>query len=448
MFFLLVRDSGREPAVRIEAQDGIEIGRSPDSQCVLTDPNVGRKAAKIVEDHGVFYVEDMGSTNRTSLRGGRKLAKGEREPLRAGLVIELGRSSVEIGEDRAASDEQTNAGDATNADETGFGEATMLASPSSFGARPPKSAPRPESDDMANTLVGKSPPAPPPAPTPAPPKRPAPVAQQPAPVVRQAPPPQPAPKPVPTTDTGPSSSTSDFLGPGGIGSGTQSIRPLSGDLGALGAMITRRPRLVIVNEADRRIVPIERMVTMIGRESGDCRIDHKAISQPHAMIRFISATNNFQIEDRKSRNQTFVGGLALNPNAPQLLSPECLVRFGPIEAVFVVDRDGENVPIPAAQYAGALRYLQAQNQATPEQIRTAQEDAKQSGRHVGESLMVAGVISARVWTKAFENGQSMAQPAGSLPSGRRALVMIVIGVVVVGLVLAWLFRTQLGFGPK
>src|SRR6185295_9060213 len=96
MFFLLVRDSGREPAIRMQAQAGIEIGRSPDSQCVLGDPNVGRKAAKIVEERGVLYLEDMGSTNRTSIRGGRKLAKGEREPLRHGLMIDLGRSSIEI----------------------------------------------------------------------------------------------------------------------------------------------------------------------------------------------------------------------------------------------------------------------------------------------------------------------------------------------------------------
>jgi len=474
-FVLLVRDSGKEPALRIEAQSGIEIGRSPECRCVLSDPNVGRKAAKIVEHGGVFYVEDMGSTNRTAIRGLRKLSKGEREALRHGLVIEVGRSSIEIEEIRAVPDDKTDAGIADGGggdDETGFGEKTLVAGAASPMTRPAPAVPDQSLDDAMLTMRGPSTPAPTPAPpppkraapTPAPaPPRPAPApaptrAQAPAPAPAPAPPRpataapepalEPAPRPVPRLHESSHSSTADFMGPGGIGSGTQNIRPDTGDLGALGTMITKRPRLVIVNEADRRIVNLERLVTMVGRESGECRIDHKAISQPHAMIRFVSATNNFQIEDRKSRNQTFVGGIALNPEVPQLLPPESLVRFGAIEAVFVVDRDSENAAIPPAQYAAAVRYLIANNQITQEQARAAQEEAKLGAKHVGEALMIAGVVSARNWTRAFENGKTMAAQEVSQPRSRRALWMIVTGVVVVLLVLAWVFRAKLGFGGE
>jgi pSer/pThr/pTyr-binding forkhead associated (FHA) protein len=433
MFFLLVRDSESENVVRLEARSGIEIGRSPDSQCVLSDPNVGRKAAKLVEERGELFVEDMGSTNRTSIRGGRKLAKGERERLRHGLVIEVGRSSIEIEEVRPVPDDKTDHGDATNPaqDQDDMGAATIVA-----GAL----------DDR--TLPG----TPPPPPKPAPPVRvqrapaPAPVAKRAEPVVlpplvaRPAPEVAPAPSPVPQEEAPEPSRASDLFSSGGLGGGTQSIRPVTGDLGALGALITRRPRLVIVNEADRRVVPIEEMEVTIGRESGPCRIDHKAISEPHATIRFVAATNNFQIQDRKSRNQTFVGGLALNPEQPQLLAPECLVRFGPIEAVFVVDRDSENVEIPAVRYAGAVRWLVAQNQITPVQAKAAQDEAKPGGKHVGEALMMAGVVNARAWNKAFESGSNLVPPSAAFSGGRRTFGVIAIVIVLIALALFWIFR--------
>ena len=184
-FFLLVRDSGKEPAIRIKAQTGIEIGRSPECRCVLTDPKVGRKAAKIVEQGGVLYVEDMGSTNRTAIRGVRKLAKGEREILRHGLVIDVGRSSIEIEEIRAVLDDKTDAGDATGAggdDETGFGERTMVTGAPSPGTRPAPVVPDQSLDDPPPRPAPLPPrPAPPPKPSRAAPAAPAPTACSPAP---------------------------------------------------------------------------------------------------------------------------------------------------------------------------------------------------------------------------------------------------------------------------
>ncbi|HUR29069.1 MAG TPA: FHA domain-containing protein [Planctomycetota bacterium] len=430
VFFLLVRDGGREPAVRIEARPGLDIGRSPDCQCVLKDGNVGRKAARVVEERGVYYVEDSGSVNRTNVRGGKKLEKGERERLRHGMVIEVGRSSIEIEEQRTSLDDATDAGDRTDPGDDLMGDQTLVAGLSG--------------DDLGGlrTMVEQKPPAPP-APRVPPQREPAP-----RPSVPRSVEPPPAARPVPAASAARTpepvrpQSTADFMGQSG--SGTQSILPISGDLGALGTMITRRPRLVIVNEADRRVVPLERMVTTVGRESGECRIDHQAISQPHAAIQFVSKVNNFQIEDLKSRNQTFVGGVVLNPGVSQLLAPECLVRFGPIEAVFVVDRDDENAEIPAAQYAGAVRSLLAQNLISPAQAKAAQEEAKPGGKHVGEVLLLSGVIGARAWTKAFASGSSLQPAAVTLQSGRRAWILM-LAFVVAALILAFVFRAKLGF---
>ncbi len=473
MFFLLIRDGGREPAKRIEATNGMDIGRAPDNQCLLADPNVGRKAARIVEASGVFYLEDLGSVNPTSIRGGRKLAKGQREPLRHGMVIEVGRSSIEV-EEEAASD-ATGFEDATSPDEitgadlpdrTPYGDDVFdRTMPGNIPLPPPRHEQEP---DPLVTLVGPSAKEPPQRATPPAPKAALKRPQAPAPkaslersaaaapkasLERGAPAAARAvPKPVPIEEPPPASgsSTADFSDAaavsGTMGGGTQSIRPMSGDLGAIGALITRRARLVIVNEAIRRIDKIEKPVVTVGREQGEIRIDHRAISQPHSTIRFIDATMNFQIEDRRSKNQTFVGGLALTPDVPQLLAPECLVRFGPIEAIFVVDRDCENAVIPPEHYAGAVRHLVAQKQITQEQARVAQEEAKSGEKHVGEALMMSGAVSGRAWTKAFEQGKVLHHAAPSAGGGRTLKLVIGLVLLVAVLVLGWIFRAKLGLG--
>ncbi len=486
MFFLLIRDGGREPAIRIEATNGMDIGRAPDNQCLLADPNVGRKAARIVEARGVFYLEDLGSVNRTSIRGGRKLAKGEREPLRHGMVIEIGRSSIEI-EEPVASDvtgieDATNPDDATGADlpdRTPYADdvfdRTMPGKEDVFDRTmpgnielPPARPNTPPEPDPLLTVIAPSAKAPvqrpaPPAPkasversAPAAPKaareRSVPAAPKAA-LERSAPAAAKAvPKPVPVEDPAPASGPStpnfrDAAAVGGtMGGGTQRIRPMSGELGAIGALMTRRARLVIVNEAIRRIDKIEKPVATVGREQGEIRIDHRAISQPHAVICFIDATMTFQIEDRKSKNQTFVGGLALNPDSPQLLSPECLVRFGPIEAVFVVDRDSDNAVIPPEHYAGAVRYLISQNQITQEQARAAQEESKSGDKHVGEALMLSGAVTGRGWTKAFEHGKLMPHKAPAAAGGRTLKLVIGLALLLVVVLLCWIFRAKLGLG--
>lgn len=227
------------------------------------------------------------------------------------------------------------------------------------------------------------------------------------------------------------------------GSGTQSIRPVTGDLGAIGELISRRPRLVVVNEAIRRSFPLQGKLVLIGRESGDCVIEHKAISQPHAAIRYVDAVRSFQIEDRKSKNQTFVGSVALNPDTPQPLTPECLVRFGPIEAVFVVALDSDNNQIPAAWYAAAVRALLAQQQVTPEQVRAAEAEAAKGDCHVGEALMLAGAIPARTWARAFEIGK-LTPPDADSKGGRRGLWIALgaLALFAIGAAL-WFFRAKL-----
>jgi hypothetical protein len=241
--------------------------------------------------------------------------------------------------------------------------------------------------------------------------------------------------------------------------GTLKISP-ENPLAVIGALTNAAARLVIVNDADRRIVPIRVAEFLVGRKRdgesstppGDrperLAFAHPGVSERHAMIRFVLRTNSFQISDLGSRNQTIVGTLALNKDVLQPLAPETLICFGPIEAVFVVSRDASNELIPASRYATALQFLLADKQITAEQARMATAEAAAKGdRHVGEALMLAGILSARAWTRAFEQAATYRPPPQPVGSTRRWIWIAVAALTVIVLgALAWIFRGALGMG--
>ncbi|NMB08245.1 MAG: FHA domain-containing protein [Tissierellia bacterium] len=67
----------------------ISIGRSNNNEIVLKDPYISKNHLKIVEDEGVFFIEDLNSANGTYLNGERimdvvKIKNGDR--IRVGQV--------------------------------------------------------------------------------------------------------------------------------------------------------------------------------------------------------------------------------------------------------------------------------------------------------------------------------------------------------------------------
>jgi pSer/pThr/pTyr-binding forkhead associated (FHA) protein len=67
---------GREPGERIDVNDGITLGRSPTADVQIDDPFASSVHARIFLRGEFMYIEDMGSTNGTSLNG-RQLRKPE-----------------------------------------------------------------------------------------------------------------------------------------------------------------------------------------------------------------------------------------------------------------------------------------------------------------------------------------------------------------------------------
>jgi FHA domain len=71
----------------------ILIGRANDSTLVLTDDYASTRHARISENNGVWYLEDLGSTNGTYV--GHTKVTGP-VPLEAGVVIRIGKTAMEL----------------------------------------------------------------------------------------------------------------------------------------------------------------------------------------------------------------------------------------------------------------------------------------------------------------------------------------------------------------
>lgn len=71
----------------------ILIGRANDSTLVLTDDYASTRHARISETNGVWYLEDLGSTNGTYV--GQSKVEGP-IPLEAGVAIRIGKTVLEL----------------------------------------------------------------------------------------------------------------------------------------------------------------------------------------------------------------------------------------------------------------------------------------------------------------------------------------------------------------
>jgi predicted component of type VI protein secretion system len=85
---LSVRKGPEEGQVFPLAATTIILGRDPMSDIVLTDPEVSRQHARLLETEHGYSIQDLGSTNGTFVDGRR--LKGEPLPLSPGDVITMG----------------------------------------------------------------------------------------------------------------------------------------------------------------------------------------------------------------------------------------------------------------------------------------------------------------------------------------------------------------------
>ena len=93
----LMRRGGSTSAPLLLVLDGADtdrllVGRHPRCDVVVSDPSVSRRHAQITLRDGVWVIQDLASTNGTSVNG----ARVGRMALQAGDVVALGSQSIQI----------------------------------------------------------------------------------------------------------------------------------------------------------------------------------------------------------------------------------------------------------------------------------------------------------------------------------------------------------------
>ncbi|MEW6744293.1 MAG: FHA domain-containing protein [Planctomycetota bacterium] len=380
---------------------GLTLGRHPGSGCVLTDAYASADHARVVRVGDKLCVEDLGSSNKTRIENGPVLLKGERYVLQPGVVIVIGRTRLEVIREVQEIEEPTP-------------PAAIPGSRESSAPVEKAAAQHPREEIGEHVSPGSTP------------------HQQPR---------EPAEGRLPARDA--VASNEDHR-PSGMASSEprEGATAYTGTVPGAGASVgglvyearfrAAHPRLVIAHQGLGRIVNVISEQFTIGRRRNaepDCVINHQGLSGLHARI---SARGlRFLIEDLGSTNGTCLGNEMIPPHAARELLPESYLRFGGVEAIFMVDTDADGREIDARLYDAALDLLVAESRLPSQDRASAVREAKAKKCRASELLLSHGRLSARDWAEAFQRAGLLLAMREETHMRRRRLYLIVTVILVV-----------------
>ena len=374
---LQVIESG-QPSREVVAQEGMTIGRHPDCALVLTGPFVSGRHAQVVADGEALAIMDLGSNNGTVVGDGVVLRKGDKQLLKDGMSINMGGARMLVC--GAGDGSQTRLGRAFAADMT-------IAAGLTNEARPVQ-----------------------------------PVAK-----VELTPPPTPEPTPEPTPAS--PAPASPVLPESGLG-GTVFANLDNATAGMQTKLDHMGARLLLLNEADLRVIELRSPETLIGRSSSaDCSLANRGVSSRHAKIEFRPSSNLFFLKDLGSSNGTQVDGVPLDANAPHELSPDSYIRFGTVDALFLQSMDAGFHVVSSERHENAARLLTARGQIPSSVVKKAQEDAAEQGVALGEVLLLGQHVEPREWARSVKDAQVASTLQHLTPvSSKRILFWVAVGL--------------------
>jgi pSer/pThr/pTyr-binding forkhead associated (FHA) protein len=415
--------------------DGVIFGRSSKCSCVLSDVTVSGAHARILERDGRLVLEDLGSENKTRISGGPTLSEGEMYVLKPGTVFQMGLTVVELRNDKAVPGKNSFA---TTSDPTRatplYDEVTAVQGP-----------PEPEADESARwgrtTQIG----------TPDKEETTQPKSDDDASPATSVPltPPQPAAvneplrvPPVPTQDPHSSAGAESDLDDSGsygrtIDFGAGDGSGLHAKLAAEGSLLASHARLVLASLTDRRVEPITTARFTIGRgKESRCRLSHLAISTPHATITFEPNESRFFVRDDGSRNHTYLGGKLIGPGVPHELTSNTHLRFGPVDALFLVEIDPDGVKLPEGRQQLAAQILMENGTITAAQKNYAEKQARDRDQQLGEALLLSPEpITVKHWVNAMEQAKYLEIVSGRGKQPTRIWVATCVVLLLVSLIL-------------
>jgi pSer/pThr/pTyr-binding forkhead associated (FHA) protein len=401
---LVVYEESR-PVRKVPVVDQLLIGRGAECSLQLGDGSVSTRHARIVRDGAAFLIEDLGSHNKTVIEGGQSLGRGQRAALRSGMRLLLGRVRLGVEGSPAAKTPAAAAEDL---------EAT-LQDPPELELTLQQGAEDDASEDVGEDTVVPS--------VPEQVREPArvPASEKPA----------GAPARIPAVKAAPENV--------GVDSGTLVPSVPDPAIAAHGFLKGLKPRLVVDNDVFRKLVELESGELTVGRKQGGLVINHPLISSPHARIFLDGRHGRLFVEDLKSKNQTFLNGEALVPGVPREIPLQAHLRFGTVDALFLMDKnyDGESLE---AQCAKAVALLARSGKLDPARRKQAEQEAAMQEIPLEAALILAGAVTVPQWVKALADARIALVTEGS---GSRALRLWLAAAVAALLVLLVLYVLQL-----
>lgn len=503
----LVTEEG-QPDRLVRLRDGAVFGRGDDVDCTVGKDGgwTSKMHARVIYRDDRWWLEDLGSRNKTRVVDGPTLTAGERHEIEPDVEFLLGKVSLKVVEVIGPASREPSAGVDTDFIDLGDDDASDEESPSSAieegetmpspapareaepEPEPVESKPEPEPERRSEPVVespaaevpAADPPpedafpddevgqatvldfAPPPssesvgrktavdedlalfsAKAPPPPSLEAPTAPE---LLPKTPPPEPppapeapspAPTPVPESAAAPSSAPVPAPAPlpeSENQGATMMVSGLSRDSSQHQheGLERARPRLILADDAIRRVVPIDHADFLIGREPQEavhihCTILHDAVSGLHARISFDG--DDFFLEDLNSRNGTFLDQVRLEPRQKRRLRPETRIRFGVIEALFVVDHDPRGGSVEEGTYRQAARLLRQRGRITPQQESRALERVGGDHRRLAEALLMERIVDLEAWCQAFEDASKLGLVADPDEKLYRKLALVLGGLI-------------------
>jgi pSer/pThr/pTyr-binding forkhead associated (FHA) protein len=196
-----------------------------------------------------------------------------------------------------------------------------------------------------------------------------------------------------------------------------------------------QPRLVVAAEHDRRVVAIEEMDVVVGRDPQQSKIvvQHQSVSAKHARLRF--ENGRFFVEDQKSVNGTFVDGVPATAATP--LASEQSVTFGTVDCLFVQNpAEAGSGGVQEDPHAEALcDHAVRLGKATNQQAKEVLAEHRASGTSLGQLFVQRGILGPKEWSEIYRQRQIIGGMAELAAKGGMSLSKVV-GIVVVLVVIA------------
>jgi len=191
-------------------------------------------------------------------------------------------------------------------------------------------------------------------------------------------------------------------------------------------------RLVVAAPDARRVVPVDKMETTVGREGAELTIGHPSVSMAHARIAF--QAGGFFVEDLGSSNGTFVDGQRVQGRLP--VASQSTVTFGTVACLLLYEdkkaKATDEVPATAI-----VSHLVGMGKLTQVEADKALKAHLEGRKALGEVLVADGYLDPSDWSEVWRQRMIIRAVAPAVKSkGISPIVWIAIGVVLAGVVVA------------